>query len=337
MAKKDKNAPSKAKVTELDAKVDLKKVTLTTKELMKLTKNQLLEIAEKFNVTQVKSLTKPVIIERILNVSKKTDEKNNTKISKTTNTEKEKPKTIAAKPKADNISEKEDKIKTKVTKKENEKDTSKIIEPKTENVQNDKENKYNGSKLDVFDNKELPYKYNETKAVLLVRDPHCIFAYWEISEQHVNHHRLGIERELVMRLADVTNIEKAHENNYNWYTDYTVGGASNWYIHVNEPDKEYQIVLGYFKQDGQFIPIVVSNRVRVPKDKVSDKLDEEWLDPNIIWEKIFQYSGGIESQEDLNAITGASMKIAARRMEFKLPDSWSFSEGLLKKQQEKVK
>ena len=134
-----------------------------------------------------------------------------------------------------------------------------------------------------------------------------------------------------MRLIDVTNLDNFTAHNYTWYIDEKVADSNSWYLHLKESNKEYQILLGYYKENGEFQTIVVSNRIKVPRDSVSDIIDEEWLDPNDNWDEIFKYSGGVSTPEELASITGTSMRIAARRMEFKMPDSYLFSEGLQKR------
>ena len=42
-----------------------------------------------------------------------------------------------------------------------------------------------------WEHEELPLKYGDTRIVVMVRDPHWIFAYWEVSDER----RMQVERE----------------------------------------------------------------------------------------------------------------------------------------------
>jgi len=124
----------------------------------------------------------------------------------------------------------------------------------------------------------LPDGYRDDKLMLLVRDPSWCFAYWDISDGLMEKKKGEIRREwggfsLVLRMNQVT-----QENKMLACDDFPVGQANNWYIKVKEPGKCYMAQLGYKTADGHFILIAASNIIEMPNDRVSDKVDEEWMD-----------------------------------------------------------
>jgi hypothetical protein len=68
--------------------------------------------------------------------------------------------------------------------------------------------------------------------------------------------------------------------------------ARNWYLRVPQPDCAYEAMIGILTRDGTFYPLARSNRVRTPRDTMSDVLDVEWGTTQEQFEKIYQVSGG---------------------------------------------
>lgn len=96
---------------------------------------------------------------------------------------------------------------------------------------------------------QLPSSYLETYLVLMVRDPECIFAYWEISpvtrsEFERNYGRESWENSrLAMRLSRGTeqNLFELNE------------AATNWYFHVKISNQPLLGELGRILPDQTFI------------------------------------------------------------------------------------
>ncbi len=144
---------------------------------------------------------------------------------------------------------------------------------------------------------ELPAHYGDDKIVLLVRDPWWIYAYWEVTEGRQARAREEIRRQglepdkLALRVYDVTGA--SIEAPRSFFDIEVVFLASNWYIDVGIPDRDWVAELGLRTRDGRFFPLVRSNVVRTPRFGVSDVIDEEWMVPDEIYWKLFGLSGGL--------------------------------------------
>lgn len=129
----------------------------------------------------------------------------------------------------------------------------------------------------------LPQNYGVDRMVLLARDPHWLYAYWEITatKQEEFTGAYGSEAWLsthpVLRIYDVTGVD-FNGKNANRYIDYHVEEhIDNWHIEVGEPDRSFCVDLGRMFPDGRFITLLRSNIVTTPRASLSDRLDEEWM------------------------------------------------------------
>lgn len=102
---------------------------------------------------------------------------------------------------------------------------------------------------------QLPLNYQETYIVLMIRDPHCIFAYWEISSGTKENFDLKYGKnswensKLALRLfwSDTEIIMELKDT------------ATNWYIHLENRGIPINGELGRLLPDNTFIPLAVSN------------------------------------------------------------------------------
>lgn len=142
----------------------------------------------------------------------------------------------------------------------------------------------------------LPSSYNETRIVVLVRDPYWAHTYWDL-----NHEKLGEVSSLIrgqwgtirtiLRVYDVNDIPHFNGDNAVRYFDIDVMlEAKNWYIHLGVPNRDYVVDLGLLDAQGKFYLIARSNRVRTPRDGPSEVIDEEWM--AIDFEEVYALSGG---------------------------------------------
>jgi len=135
----------------------------------------------------------------------------------------------------------------------------------------------------IFDSTELPALAAHTHCVLIPRDPNYIYAYWDYTEQDINHLRnqLKFESEgsqLVLRVYDITLVRFNGSNaNHTW--DLDVGfSAKDWYIHVWQDNADYCAELGIRYGDNHFIALMRSNIVRTPPKTASKRNDLIWQD-----------------------------------------------------------
>ncbi len=126
------------------------------------------------------------------------------------------------------------------------------------------------------DQRPLPAQYNHTRLTLLVRDPEWIFAFWELSED--DRQRFSInDRRMVLRVYDVTGVEsvdQAHRFHDVGVTDY----STSWYLHVAQANRAWAVDLGVLDENGNFIIIARSNIVATPRDRISEVIDDQWME-----------------------------------------------------------
>ena len=132
----------------------------------------------------------------------------------------------------------------------------------------------------------LPTYYDETRAVLLVRDPWWVFAYWEVRADHEQAVTERVRSESdevdkkILRLTDVGEWK---------FFDIEIGPASDWYIDLGKPERECFYEIGLRTRRGRFFPLVRSNTVKTPPYGFSNVIDEEWMLPEDSYWKLFGF------------------------------------------------
>lgn len=128
----------------------------------------------------------------------------------------------------------------------------------------------------------LPASYNDNRVMLLARDPHWLYAYWDFSGEHLSRARnqLGGEAErLVLRVFDVTYIEFNGANAWSSMEIELAPFATNWYLSVPQADAAYCAEIGYRCGNGQFVSLGRSNVATTPRDDISPSTTVRWLTP----------------------------------------------------------
>ena len=131
-------------------------------------------------------------------------------------------------------------------------------------------------------NTDLPESYNKTYLRALPKDPTWLFLYWEITKETIDNmiNNMGSERfeaaKPVLRLIDITDIEYDGTNEWKYFDINIHYYANNWYVKVPEPGRAYLVKYGSITTDGTFHTIMQSNVVKIPRDNISDIIDEEW-------------------------------------------------------------
>jgi hypothetical protein len=150
----------------------------------------------------------------------------------------------------------------------------------------------------VFDPEHyIPPDYQDTRLVLMVRDPYWLYSYWNINAETRMHLTASSgqkfeELHLILRVYDVTDI-KFDGTNSNYYFDIDLHHmTNNWYINVANPNRSFCVDLGYMRENRIFVTIVRSNIVTTPRDNVSDVIDQEWMIVEEDFRKIYRLATG---------------------------------------------
>lgn len=141
---------------------------------------------------------------------------------------------------------------------------------------------------------DLPQSYGDTKIILLPRDPWWCFTYWEIGEQTLQEVKnlYGENLQYLIRVYDVTNVENFDGKNANRFFDIYINlDAKNWYINLPETNRSWCVDLGVRTSDIEFVTIVRSNIVIMPRFGVSLITDAQWAVLQREFERLLELSG----------------------------------------------
>lgn len=132
---------------------------------------------------------------------------------------------------------------------------------------------------------EMPERYGRDYAVLMVRDPYWIHAYWEVTDKTFDRARQELADEWedhrwVIRVfsfpPDTSPAELERGEAEDRYDIDLPPGTRSWYLNVRRPEWVYMIAVGIMTHSGKFRALVRSNAVRTPRDSYSTVTDEEW-------------------------------------------------------------
>jgi uncharacterized protein len=141
----------------------------------------------------------------------------------------------------------------------------------------------------------LPYSYNVTKLVAMIRDPYWVYTYWDIDysmQQEIDKRfsLYGDQIRVILRQHDVTNIIFDGNNSHSQVDIDVDLPARTWYVYVGEPKRSFIFDLGIIDGEGNFFVIARSNIVQIPNDGPSDVVDDKWVAYD--FEEIYLASGG---------------------------------------------
>src|SRR5436309_5533186 len=113
---------------------------------------------------------------------------------------------------------------------------------------------------------ELPEAYGTRRLHLTARDPHWLYAHWDLTrEQLKEYNALSKDRHLVLRLyknalgGKPANEIHVHPESRNWFANVDQGGA------------KYLAELGYYsRESGDWVAVCTSAETLTPPDSMSD-------------------------------------------------------------------
>ncbi len=126
----------------------------------------------------------------------------------------------------------------------------------------------------------LPDSYGSERLVLIARDPHCLFAYWDISDAHrrsVRERAGGASMRLVVRAYDVSRVE-FDARPPSRFQDFAVGSeARSVYAYVGKPAACFVAEIGFLRVDGAFFPLARSQPVWTPRTDQPGSAPGKWM------------------------------------------------------------
>ncbi len=116
----------------------------------------------------------------------------------------------------------------------------------------------------------LPESYGTKKLFLVARDPHILFAYWDLNQvQYQEAARAAHDGKVFLEVyvPGEGRVQQIHI----WDCH------KNWYLQVNRPDTNFVAQLGYYRGDGSFEVLARSAEVRTPRDTLSPNTDARFV------------------------------------------------------------
>ena len=118
---------------------------------------------------------------------------------------------------------------------------------------------------------ELPEAYGTRKLMLLPRDPHWLYAHWDLTnEQQRRYNASSTDRHLVIRVyRDAVAGQPATEIHVH-------PESRHWFIHVVQAETKYVAELGYYNAGGRWVAITVSGTASTPSETASSDRSTEF-------------------------------------------------------------
>ena len=164
---------------------------------------------------------------------------------------------------------------------------------------------------------EIPADYGVTRIVAMAKDPTWLFTYWEITAERF----MQLEKKFKDEWTKCTMALRVYDRGAVGHFDMNISyEARAWYVNV-APGGRYQIAIGVLTPGGKFVMIAESAIIETPSGRMSDRVDEQWVIPDDVYDRIFAASGGYE------VISGGGSAEMRKMLEARLEEQLS-SEGV---------
>jgi hypothetical protein len=146
---------------------------------------------------------------------------------------------------------------------------------------------------------ELPSGYGEEQIGLMVRDPYMVHAYWEVTPSRIEREKawFGWNSKITLRVYDVTGIQFDGRNALGYFDQEVFQSIGSWYFDVGRPSHSFVADVGLLSPEGRYHTLARSNFISMPRDGVSEVLDEEWMLVDEEFWKLYGLPGGPSSPQ----------------------------------------
>ncbi len=112
---------------------------------------------------------------------------------------------------------------------------------------------------------ELPEAYGTERLLLTARDPHWLYAHWDLTrEQQKKYNTAAADKHLVLRIyKDAVTGQPFSEIHVH-------PESRNWFVHVGLGGAKFLGELGYYKTAGRWVRVSTSDATLTPPDSLSD-------------------------------------------------------------------
>jgi len=147
-----------------------------------------------------------------------------------------------------------------------------------------------------------PARPPRDRMVLMVRGPHWLHAFWEITPRSMARAQAALGQEWhgarpTLRVLRIDSGVDASPAARVLREIEVHGGVKNWFIDIREPMR-CRVELGYLTTSGRFLGLVRSNTVATPNASQSDTLDAHWGEILGDCERIYAMSGGYSPENN---------------------------------------
>ncbi|MGC8744403.1 MAG: DUF4912 domain-containing protein [Verrucomicrobiia bacterium] len=106
---------------------------------------------------------------------------------------------------------------------------------------------------------ELPESYGTGKMFVTARDPHWIYAAWDLSTAKIKqYNKLSSRGRMTLRVY-MNDVSTKPQSEIDLYTN-----SRDWFVRVDVPGQKYIIALGYYDRNGVFNEVTTSEPVWTP-------------------------------------------------------------------------
>ena len=125
---------------------------------------------------------------------------------------------------------------------------------------------------------ELPEAYGTKQLLLTARDPHWLYAHWDLSrEQQRQYNSLSTDRHLILRIHhDAVSARPAQEIHVH-------PESRHWFVPVERAGAKYVAELGYYQTGGKWTTISTSGATVTPAETISTDTTVEFATIPIDW------------------------------------------------------
>jgi hypothetical protein len=118
----------------------------------------------------------------------------------------------------------------------------------------------------------------------MVRDPYCVHAYWEVTEESVERITAELAEELegsrpILRVHGIPVSGDPDEPQAGFFDVDLAADATSAYVDVPRANRGYRVDVGLITAQMLFFPLASSNTVITPRDNASRNATETWAEP----------------------------------------------------------
>ncbi len=147
----------------------------------------------------------------------------------------------------------------------------------------------------------IPEHYGNDRLVLMVQDPHHVFAYWELQPETV-------ARVTNAAQSNSTPVLAIHTGGNTEFREVDLRGG-NYYLAVS-PDQDYQAELALRDRHGKLHTLARSNQVHTPAPTISSRIDEQWMGVDETFHELLELAG---LPGHLRGAAGSEARLAEQR------------------------